>query len=42
MKEDGMGGICSTHVKDEKCIQYINWKTLREEIIRETEAYIKG
>jgi hypothetical protein len=27
VEEDGMGGACSTHGRDEKCIQYFGWKT---------------
>jgi len=27
LKEVGIGGVCSTHVKDKKCIQYFGWKT---------------
>jgi hypothetical protein len=26
-----VGGICSTHGEDEKCVQYFGWKALREE-----------
>jgi hypothetical protein len=26
MKEDGMGGVCSTHGRDEKYIQNSGWK----------------
>jgi len=26
-KEDEMGRSCSTHGRDEKCIQYFGWKT---------------
>jgi hypothetical protein len=29
--KDEMGGACSTHGRDEKCIQYFGWKTWREE-----------
>jgi len=25
--EDEMGGTCSTHGTDEKCVQYFGWKT---------------
>jgi hypothetical protein len=27
IKEDEVGGTCSTHGTDEKCIQYFSWKT---------------
>jgi len=34
MEEDGIGGECSTHVTDEKCIQLFGWKSGREETTR--------
>jgi hypothetical protein len=34
MKEDEMGGACSTHGSDEKCIQYFGWKPWREKACR--------
>jgi hypothetical protein len=27
VKEDEMGSACSTHQRDEKCIQNFDWKT---------------
>jgi len=30
-KGDEMGGTCNTHGRGEKCIQYVSWKTWREE-----------
>jgi len=27
IKEDKMGGTCSTHRKDEKCVDSLGWKT---------------
>jgi hypothetical protein len=29
IKENEMGGMCSTYGRDEKCIQYSGWKNLK-------------
>jgi len=29
-----MGGVCSTHRRNEKCIKYFSWKISREEPLR--------
>jgi hypothetical protein len=29
-KENTMGGACSTHGRDENCIQYFRWNTWRQ------------
>jgi len=31
-----IGVACSTHGRDEKCIQYFGWKSWRHEITRKT------
>jgi hypothetical protein len=36
IKEDEMGGSCSTHGGDEKCIQNFGWKPQGEETIQKT------
>jgi len=36
VKENAMGRACITHERDEKCIQYFNWKTWREKITWKT------
>jgi hypothetical protein len=37
-KGDEMGGACSPHAGDKKCIQNVNWKTLREKTNSETQS----
>jgi hypothetical protein len=32
LKEDEMGGACSTHGRDEKCIQHFGTETWREDL----------
>jgi hypothetical protein len=34
-----MGGACSTHGIDEKCIQKFSWKTGGEEHLKDLDAY---
>jgi hypothetical protein len=36
VNEGVMGGACSTHGRDEKCIHYFDLKTWREETTRKT------
>jgi hypothetical protein len=36
---NGVGGTCSTHWRDDKCIHF-SWKTQREETTRKTLAYM--
>jgi hypothetical protein len=36
IKEDEMGGTCSTHGRDEKYILYFGWETSRKEITWKT------
>jgi hypothetical protein len=33
IKEDVMGGACSTYRRDETCTQYSGWKMGREEVL---------
>jgi len=37
IKEDEMSRTCGTHERQEKCVQYFNWETQREETTRKTE-----
>jgi len=36
VKEDEMGGVCSTHGRDKKCMQDFGQKTRREETNQKT------
>jgi hypothetical protein len=38
MKENEIGGTCSTNGVDEKCVQYFRWETRREEVTRKTSV----
>jgi hypothetical protein len=33
-----MGGVCSTHQRDEKCAQKFGWKAKREETSQATQT----
>jgi hypothetical protein len=36
--EDEMGEACDTHIRDEKCVQYLSRKTRKEETTWKTQA----